>query len=175
MANEPTPARALNPDWRSATPTDHGGKRWRFPFLLLGADPQPRPLLWVRLAAAASPRARLYVPALLDTGAHTSLGPRSLCEDMGLDFASGRLCSASTGIAGQSHAVRSHDTILSVLEPTDMHPDGECAAFGPMMLPVRFVDASMPYLLLGQADFLCRFSLAMIPRLGYFELEWLPS
>lgn len=166
----PHPFCPTHADWNAAPePASHTRAR-RFPFREVPGEGCPRPLLFVRVQAGGR---RAVMPAVIDTGAHATLAPVRLCEELGLAVSSGRACPVTRGIGGDAGTVYAHTVNLGVLAPCAT--DADDLVFGPMRIPVQVTSEPLPFLLLGQADFLSRFAFRQVPRLGYFTLEWLAA
>ena len=142
-----------------------------FPFLLQGVK---RPIVWVSLENAHGPRGRgLISPALVDTGAASSMAPRAICEMLGHVFASGTDPSTSGGIGVGRVETFKHASRMTVLETPsgDAPPNPDSIIFGPIEIPLRCVDQRLPFLLLGQSDFLSLFRYAQNQSEGWFSLR----
>lgn len=191
-----------NPRWRETEPREGLAKRLRFPFLRHPSDPRPRPLVIVQVASGRAACNKVVVPGLIDSGCSHVIGPRTLLEAMGLRFDKGLIRAAHRGLGGETGPARQHQLHLTVLGPeageqliapapgadepkaasepkAEPTPPGRQAvraraAFGPFYVDGHFQEGDLPFLLLGQSDFLRRFGLHLYPKYGFFELEWLP-
>ena len=144
--------------------------RIAFPFMFQGI----RPMVWVSLENAHSPRGQgMVLPALVDTGAVSSMAPRSVCEMLGHVFDSGIDPSMSGGIGSGRVATFRHASRLVVLKTPmdDDPPDPASPVFDPMDVSLRCVDQTLPFVLLGQSDFLNLFIYTQDQREGWFTLQ----
>jgi len=72
-----------------------------------------------------------------------------------------------------------HDKILlvhySIATNKKLIPDPGKIAFGPIHLQIDFMDQELPYILIGQTDFLELFKYQQIRSKGTFELSQIKS
>lgn len=165
-----SPFTPYRPDWRQArTPTL--GKKKRYPFLVSALDWQPRPFVFLKITSHADPTRYAVLPGLVDSGAHTSLAPRSLCAQLGIALTAAPRCASSTGIDGQEVVAYAHSFTIGVYDalPIDAR---SVADFGPFPAGLQVLDSDFPYILLGQSDFLSRFHFSQSATQGWFELQW---
>ena len=134
-----------------------------------------QPIVRVRLA---NPRdasvAPVEVRALIDTGAYASAIPASLCQLLGHSFENGTLESSVRGIG--NGAIRSfvHSMKFTVLYPEEAGVEIP-RTFEPIEFQCQFIEQSLPYILLGQRDFLRAFRYAQDGHTGWFSLEQITS
>ena len=130
-----------------------------------------RPIVWILLEnphdASIEP---IQVRALVDMGADASLIPSYLCQALGHSFEEGLSESSASGISGEALRTFAHSTKLTVLFPTESDADTP-QTFDPIEFPCEFADQSLPFVLLGQQDFLRMFRYTQDGRAGWFSLE----
>ena len=114
--------------------------------------------------------ASVEMRALIDTGAYASAVPASLCRLLGHSFEDGLSESLASGVgAGTVRSIK-HSTKLTVLFPNASNAEPS-QTFEPIEFPCNFIDQSLPFVLLGQQDFLRLFRYAQDGRAGWFSLE----
>ena len=156
--------------WRQAQ-APQLGRRKRYPFRLSPSDHQPRPFVFLKITSYADPKRSTVFPGLIDSGAHTSLAPRSLCDRLGIPLNGAPSCSPSSGIDGRDVSAFAHSFTLGVYDEPAI--DGrKVADFGPFTAGLQVLNSDFPYVLLGQRDFLARFLFAQSSSQGWFELQW---
>ena len=132
-----------------------------------------QPIVRVRLE---NPRdasvAPVEVRALIDTGAYASAIPASLCQLLGHSFEDGLSGSLASGIGAGTVRTFTHSTKLTVLFPKESGTD---QTFEPIELSCDFIEQFLPFVLLGQQDFLRLFRYAQNGRAGWFSLEQIPQ
>ena len=146
----------------------------RFPFLRLRPGHPTRPLLWVYLENLhADGFESAAYPALLDTGADSSLAPRYICEKLGHIFDAGTEPSTAGGVgAGRLQTFKHMARITVLATPESGEPPGAGdALFSPIEFPLTCVDQFLPFILLGQADFLNLFEYAQHRPERWFTLR----
>ena len=130
-----------------------------------------RPIVRVKLEYPHDPSALpVEMSALIDTGAFACAVPAHLCRLLGHSFENGLSESFASGIGAGKVRTLTHSTKLTVLFPTEL--DGEMPqTFEPIEFPCRFIEQSLPFILLGQRDFLHLFRYAQDGHAGWFSLE----
>ena len=130
-----------------------------------------RPLVWAKLENPHDTSGTsIEVQALVDTGAFASAVPAYLCQFLGHSFENGLSESFASGVGAGRVRTFTHSTKLTVLFPTEL--DGEMPqTFEPIEFPCRFIEQSLPFVLLGQRDFLRMFRYAQDGHAGWFSLE----
>ena len=138
-------------------------------------DEDQRPTVWVKLENPHDPSvAPVEIQALIDTGACASAIPVRLCRFLGHTFEKGTSESRAAGIGTGSVRTFVHSTKLTVLFPTE--PEVEVLqTFEPIEFPCRFIEQNIPFVLLGQRDFLRMFRYAQDGHAGWFSLEQIVS
>jgi hypothetical protein len=130
-----------------------------------------RPIVWVKLENPHDPSALpIEVPALIDTGADTSAVPAQLCPLLGHSFENGISESFASGIGKGKIRTFVHSTKLTVLFPKEAEGDVS-QTFETIEFPCDFIEQTMPFVLLGQRDFLRMFRYAQDGHAGWFSLE----
>ena len=146
----------------------------KFPFFPVPGGHIKRPLAWLYLENLHDPGgAGFRHPALVDTGADRSVVPRDLCKHLGHVFEAGTSPSTTGGVgAGRPKTFR-HATRITVLSPSNgsWMPGVDNAVFFPLEFPLSFIDQDLPFILLGQADFLNLFEYAQNRPEGWFSLR----
>lgn len=145
-----------------------------FPFLRLHAAPMKRPIVWLFLENPHNPDNKGFrCPALIDTGADRSVVPHALCGELGHVFESGHSPSSTRGIGQGKIRTFSHDTKLTVLTTPNngKAPNAGAAALQPVELRLGFIEQELPFVLLGQSDFLLFFEYRQIRRDWSFALR----
>jgi len=130
-----------------------------------------QPIIWVKLANPHDDSiAPVEVRALIDTGAYASAVSAYLCQLLGHSFENGLSESLASGVgAGTVRSIK-HSTKLTVLFPNASNAEPS-QTFEPIEFPCNFIDQSLPFVLLGQQDFLRLFRYAQDGRAGWFSLE----
>jgi hypothetical protein len=112
----------------------------------------------------------IEVLALVDTGAYASAVPAQLCPFLGHSFENGMSESSASGIGNGAVRTFVHSTKLTVSFP-DV-PDSEVPqTFGTIEFPCAFIEQNLPFVLLGQQDFLRLFRYTQDGHAGWFSLE----
>ncbi len=143
-----------------------------FPFIRLRENDTPKPIVWVLLTNAHKPSRSLICPALTDTGADCTTVPHTLCRLLGHVFAKGTQPSLAYGVGKKPVRAFSHSSILTVLQPSPtLTPNPSKKAFGPLSLTIEFIEQDLPFLLLGQEDFLEHFAYHQVRALRRFSLR----
>ncbi len=146
----------------------------RFPFIGLHASPALRPVLWLALDNLHGALDEdILFPALVDTGASASVAPRALCEKLGHVFEAGTSPSSASGIGAGPLRTFKHATKLTVLATPKKggKPDRNDTVFFPLELPLSCIEQDLPFVLLGQSDFLNLFEYAQNRPEGWFSLR----
>ncbi len=115
----------------------------------------------------------VQVPALIDTGAAQTVVPNFLCRVLGHAFEEGTSSSTASGIGQGSIRTFVHATRLTVLQPSKDSgmSDPRLPAFEPIDFQCEFIDQFIPFVLLGQKDFLQIFRFSQEGLNGWFSLE----
>jgi hypothetical protein len=145
----------------------------RFPFFRLSRGASIRPLLWVCLENSHRTGFAGVFPALVDTGADATLAPRRFCERLGHVFSAGTDPNTAGGVGDGRKPTFKHVSRLTVLAPS-LPNRPFCvggALFPPVELALTFMDQPLPFILLGQADFLRRHVYAQDCDEGWFSLQ----
>lgn len=116
----------------------------------------------------------IQYPALIDTGAYTSVVPAFLCRALGHTFEDGLFESTASGIGEGARRTFTHSTKMTVLFPMESD-DNSSQTFESSEFPCEFIEQFLPCILLGQQDFLRLFRYAQDGRAGWFSLEQITS
>ena len=120
-------------------------------------DERQRPIIWVKLENPHDPSASpIEVPALIDTGADASAVPAHFCRFLGHSFENGISESSVSGIGSGKVRTFVHSTKLTVLFPKEADIDIP-QTFETIEFPCDFIEQNIPFVLLGQKDFLRMF------------------
>ena len=126
------------------------------------------PIVWVKLENLHAPSVLpIEIPALIDTGADGSAIPASLCPYLGHSFEKGQSESAVSGVGQGTVRTFTHSTRMTVYSESGDTSE----AFEPIDFLCDFIEQDMPFVLLGQRDFLRMFRYAQDGRAGWFSLE----
>ena len=140
------------------------GKKAVYPF-------DYHPIVWVKLENPHDPSALpIEMPALIDTGAYASAVPAHLCPLLGHSFENGISESSVSGIGEGTIRSFTHSTKLTALFPEESD-DEMPQTFEPIEFSCNFIEQSMPFILLGQRDFLRMFRYAQDGHAGWFSIE----
>ncbi len=153
-------------------------KRVIFPFLSLSKASTKRPLVWLFLENPHNPENKgLRFPALIDTGADRSVVPHYMCKELGHDFDAGYSPSTIGGIGNGRFKTVTHSVRLTILEtpPNGRLPKVDDAVFFPIDMQMGFVEQKLPFILLGQSDFLHLFRYCQNRSKGEFSLRRLAT
>ncbi|MDR3197116.1 MAG: retroviral-like aspartic protease family protein [Planctomycetaceae bacterium] len=114
----------------------------------------------------------LRFAALIDTGATISVVPSSACKILKHTFEQGISSSAVFGVGG-SRRIFVHATRLTVLEPVinEVIVPPPKPIFEAIDFQLAFVEQHLPFVLLGQKDFLQHFKYVQNAQAGWFSLE----
>jgi hypothetical protein len=130
-----------------------------------------QPIVWVRLE---NPHDASILPfdmrALVDTGAQVSAVPAYLCQTLGHSFEDGISESSASGVGAEAMRTFMHSTKLTVLFPEESNTESR-QTFEPIEFPCVFIDQPLPFVLLGQRDFLRMFLYVQDGHDGWFSLE----
>lgn len=144
----------------------------RFEFSRLWPGGESRPLVWARIVNAHDPKRIQFVPALIDTGADRSAAPVGLCAELGHAFESGNQRPDASGVGNGAVRSFAHGCLLSILNVSgDGLPDPQDTLFGPFQMSLEFIDQDLPFILLGQSDFLEHFGYRQTRADGWFSLR----
>ena len=122
-----------------------------------GRDYIRLPLLQVRLASGAN---RTDVVGLVDTGATDCLFDRDVADDLGITLADSDLTREYFGVGGQS--------VIGHIHPIRFQIQG----FSEWIeIEVGFIDAKLPYQLLGQTGFFDNYEINFKRYRGRFEIR----
>jgi hypothetical protein len=110
------------------------------------------------------------VRALIDTGAQACAIPAYLCQTLGHSFEEGVSESYAAGIGAGAVRTFTHSTKLTVLFPNESDTEPP-QTFEPIEFSCDFIDQPLPFVLLGQRDFLRLFRYAQDGSAGWFSLE----
>lgn len=122
-----------------------------------GRDYIRLPLLQVRLAFAAN---GTDVVGLVDTGATDCLFDRDVADDLGITLADSDVTREYFGVAGQSVVGHIHMIRLRIQGFSEW-----------IELEVGFIDAKLPYQILGQAGFFDNYEITFKRYRGRFEIK----
>jgi hypothetical protein len=148
----------------------------RFQFRRQMGAPCRRPLVWLSVENGHDPGAEtVRWPALLDTGADSTMAPRSLCPGAGHVFEAGTSPSFASGVGAGKPRTFQHAMRINVLAPTrrGVIPPAGDTVFSPSDLSVTCIDQHLPFILLGQADFLKLFEYTQNRSEWWFSLRQL--
>jgi hypothetical protein len=130
-----------------------------------------QPIVWVKLEnphdVSVSP---VEVRALIDTGAYASAVPAYLCQRLGHTFEDGITESRAAGIGAGTVRTFTHSTKLTMLFPNESDTEPP-QTFEPIEFSCDFIEQPLPFVLLGQRDFLRLFRYAQNGSAGWFSLE----
>ena len=145
----------------------------RFP-LLHCRDGAHRPILWVMMENAHGDGSGLVLPALIDTGADSTVVPRHFCEKTGHVYDAGDKGPEMIGVGAGTVRTFRHSARFTVLStPRSVsYVDRKSRLFDTLDLTVNCVDnARLKYVLLGRSDFLVLFEYVHHQRMGWFALR----
>ena len=146
----------------------------RFPFFSLPKTSRKRPLIWLSLENLHDPDGEVTIyPALLDTGADSSAVPKSLCRNLKHVFEAGTSPSTTGGVGECRVRTFCHTNRVTILESIegDWKPGVGNKVFSPIEFSLNFIDQNLPFILLGQADFLNLFEYTQNRSEGWFSLR----
>jgi hypothetical protein len=114
----------------------------------------------------------LRFTAMIDTGATISAVPFSVCKILKHTFEQGNSPSSVFGVGG-SRRIFVHATRLTVLEPVinGVIVQPPKPIFEAIDFQLAFVEQHLPFVLLGQKDFLQYFKYVQNAKAGWFSLE----
>jgi hypothetical protein len=117
--------------------------------------------------------APIQFTALIDTGAAKTVIPYSVCKVLGHIFEKGTTSSNVSGVGAGTVRTFLHATRLTVLNPVsnDRIVKADNRAFDPIEISLEFIEQKLPFILLGQRDFLRMFKYCQDGNAGWFSLE----
>ena len=145
-----------------------------FPFVRFHAIRIKRPLIWLFIENPHDESNRGFrCPALIDTGADRSVAPIKLCPVLGHAFEQGLSESQAGGIGKGRIRSFLHSARITVLATpkNERAPKHDAAVFSPIDMELGFVEQDLPFVLLGQADFLQLFEYRQIRPQWTFSLR----
>ena len=122
-----------------------------------GRDYIRLPLLQVRLSTGTN---RSDVVGLVDTGAADCLFDRAVADDLGITLADSDAKREYFGVGGQAIIGHIHSIRLQVQGFSEW-----------IEIEVAFIDAQLPYQLLGQAGFFDNYEISFQRYRGRFEIK----
>lgn len=151
-------------------PTDLVG----FPFVRFHSVRTKRPLVWLFIENPHDENNRGFrFPALIDTGADRSVAPVKLCGILGHTFDKGFSQSHAGGIGNGRICSYQHSARITVLATpkNELAPRLDEAVFPPFAMDLGFIEQDIPFVLLGQSDFLQLFEYRQIRSEWRFYLR----